>query len=400
MSANPYTGQLSPSSGGGLGGLPRRPPSGLYDNRVSIGDVIYSDVAKGAPEYLACDNAIYAKSSYSALNTALNGSAVGPSTAKTVSGISSCTWMSCGFGGGKFVALGRTAPSTSKSIYSTDAGETWSLGSGLPYSLYDGVAYGLGVFAACGNTGVGAAWAYSSDGIGWSAGTGGGPAATSNIAFGNSRFVAVVGSGATFYSTDGISWSAGAASPATGDAGPPVICSDGSKFVMLPNANNGAVSATTTTGVSWTSGSPAPPSLDYTGVTYGNGLFVAVAYNTATYITSTDGLSWTSRTLPLSSTWQAVRYGNGMFVVVSNGSECFYSTDGLSWGSLISGFKVYQSSGNLAYGNGVFIGFDENVTTSCTKLSLNYDTATHFAVPLIPSIIINGVTYNAYIRAN
>src|SRR5690606_5527398 len=56
----------------------------------------------------------------------------------------------------------------------------------------------------------------------------------------------------------------------------------------------------------------------WTSVTYGNGLFVAVAYDgTNRVMTSPDGITWTSRSAPEANVWYSVTYGNGLFVAVS-----------------------------------------------------------------------------------
>ena len=59
---------------------------------------------------------------------------------------------------------------------------------------------------------------------------------------------------------------------------------------------------------------------DWLSVTYGNGMFVAVA-NTGTgnrVMTSPDGITWTIRTSAADNEWRSVTYGNGMFVAVAN----------------------------------------------------------------------------------
>ena len=74
-------------------------------------------------------------------------------------------------------------------------------------------------------------------------------------------------------------------------------------------------------------------------VTYGNGLFVAVCsmdfeYNTCgTLMTSSDGVTWTSRTSATSSEWESVTYGNGLFVAVDGSSNAamMVSPDGMNW---------------------------------------------------------------------
>ena len=67
-------------------------------------------------------------------------------------------------------------------------------------------------------------------------------------------------------------------------------------------------------------GATLPSSSNWVSVTYGNGMFVAVANGSTAAAYSTNGSTWTASTLPSSSTWQSVTYGNGMFVAVAYGS--------------------------------------------------------------------------------
>ena len=55
-------------------------------------------------------------------------------------------------------------------------------------------------------------------------------------------------------------------------------------------------------------------------VTYGNGLFVAVAYSGSgnRVMTSPDGITWTIGTSAADNYWTSVTYGNGIFVAVAS----------------------------------------------------------------------------------
>jgi hypothetical protein len=71
-------------------------------------------------------------------------------------------------------------------------------------------------------------------------------------------------------------------------------------------------------GITWTYRTSAADN-DWKSVTYGNGLFVAVA-NTGTgnrVMTSSNGINWTTRTSAADNNWASVTYGNGVFVAVS-----------------------------------------------------------------------------------
>ena len=73
-------------------------------------------------------------------------------------------------------------------------------------------------------------------------------------------------------------------------------------------------------------------------VTYGNGLFVAVAASGVgnRVMTSPDGINWTSRTSAADNDWLGVTYGNGLFVAVATSgldNRVMTSPDGINWTS-------------------------------------------------------------------
>jgi hypothetical protein len=67
-------------------------------------------------------------------------------------------------------------------------------------------------------------------------------------------------------------------------------------------------------------------------IAYGNNTFVAFSYSTTTAASSTDGITWTLRTLPTTGNWSSTVFGNGIFF--ANGgwpSVGASSTDGITW---------------------------------------------------------------------
>jgi hypothetical protein len=76
--------------------------------------------------------------------------------------------------------------------------------------------------------------------------------------------------------------------------------------------------ASASSGITWTSRTSAADN-DWYGVTYGNGLFVAVASSGTgnRVMTSPDGITWTSRAAAADNGWLGVTYGNGTFVAVA-----------------------------------------------------------------------------------
>jgi hypothetical protein len=81
--------------------------------------------------------------------------------------------------------------------------------------------------------------------------------------------------------------------------------------------------------------------------------FVAVAYNSSASATSSDGVTWTARTMPSVRNWYAMAYGGGRFVIQGNGSTVgAYSTDGITWTTTAlpqSSFWVQTGYGNSRF---------------------------------------------------
>ncbi len=90
----------------------------------------------------------------------------------------------------------------------------------------------------------------------------------------------------------------------------------------------------------WTSRTSAADN-QWNSVTYGNGLFVAVASSGTgnRVMTSPDGINWISRTSAADNNWWSVTYGNGLFVAVARsgtGNRVMTSSDGITWTSQLS----------------------------------------------------------------
>jgi hypothetical protein len=115
-------------------------------------------------------------------------------------------------------------------------------------------------------------------------------------------------------------------------------------------------------GVNWTARTSAADN-NWQSVTYGNGLFVAVALSGTgnRVMTSLDGITWTARTSAVDNGWKSVTYGNGLFVAVANtgsGNRVMTSPDGISWTARTS--AVDNDWLGITYGNGLFVAVAES----------------------------------------
>ncbi len=121
-------------------------------------------------------------------------------------------------------------------------------------------------------------------------------------------------------------------------------------------ANNGTHEVMTSPdGVTWTPRTSAMNSA--ASVTYGNSLFVAVGSDGSGHyvMTSPDGITWTVRTPAENNPWGTVTYGNGLFVAVTSSGthRVMTSPDGITWTAQTA--AVADDWGSVAYGNGVFV---------------------------------------------
>lgn len=133
--------------------------------------------------------------------------------------------------------------------------------------------------------------------------------------------------------------------------------------VMLFSVNNDTFAQP---GVTWTSRTSAADN-NWFGITYGNGLFVAVAYSGTgnRVMTSPNGINWTIRTSAADNEWNSVAYGNGVFVAVAStgtGNRVMTSPDGITWTSRTSAADNDWFS--VTYANGLFVALASTGTAN------------------------------------
>jgi hypothetical protein len=108
-----------------------------------------------------------------------------------------------------------------------------------------------------------------------------------------------------------------------------------------------------------------PSATGYTGIAFGNGLFVAATGYTGSpgtaAATSTDGITWTPRAMPVPLEWRAMAFGAGLFVAIgtnnSNTANAVYatSTDGINWTARNMGVPAVWASITYSTALGLFI---------------------------------------------
>ena len=151
------------------------------------------------------------------------------------------------------------------------------------------------------------------------------------------------------------------------------------------SANFGnAAAASSTDGATWTART-MPSSQTWSNVAYGNNTLVSVSTTDAA-ATSTNGITWTARTMPSSSGWYSVTFGGGIFAAAGlSTAAAATSTNGITWTArtLPSSTTWYS----ISYGGGVFV-----VVSNTTAAASSTD-GTTWTARTLPSTGLSKVTY-------
>ena len=79
------------------------------------------------------------------------------------------------------------------------------------------------------------------------------------------------------------------------------------------------------------------PSANWGGIAFGNGIFVAVAYDSDIAAYSSNGIVWNSSVNASNALWYSTAFANGLFVAPAIGStNASYSANGITWNSSAS----------------------------------------------------------------
>lgn len=204
-------------------------------------------------------------------------------------------WLESAYGNGVFVYTGYNNAYT---LTSPD-GDTWTEQASLPFTRANGL-YFTGTKFICAQDYASSMVAMSTDGVNWNS----------------------VSTGTSGYWYD-----------ITGDT-------TGNTLVLVGDSINAsyAIKTSLDAGATW-SQSNFSVAAHWTGIVYGNGLFVAVGSNGSTeYVShSIDGVTWsTAATLPnvSTTTLDRILYGNGVFLITGDNTNfVLLSTDGITWTS-------------------------------------------------------------------
>lgn len=232
------------------------------------------------------------------------------------------------------------------------SGGTGSTGPGVIGVGNPGGSGGTGYFLAVSSAASNPVMA-SVDGTAWAGYGGTVSIAWRRVAYGLGVIVSVAPTGVNAsYSYNGSTWFTGSGCGAVLD-----VAFDIGVFVAV---GNNAIYRSTD-GINWSSQS-VPQANNWIAITFGAGLFVAVADSGSNKVmTSPDGITWTLRTHVGATLYTGVTFGNGLFVAVGQinaGNAVMTSPDGITWTLQTTPVSLGVASDRwyaVAYGNGYYV---------------------------------------------
>lgn len=100
------------------------------------------------------------------------------------------------------------------------------------------------------------------------------------------------------------------------------------------------------------------------GITYGNGIFVAVGKSGTVYY-SEDGINWSAGSVETSLDLNSISYGNGKFIIVGGAGAVYLSSDGVTWEE--RDYGISDTLYDIAYNNNMFVAVGEDGVTYYTE---------------------------------
>ena len=175
----------------------------------------------------------------------------------------------------------------------------------------------------------------------------------------------------------------------------------GGLFVAVARSGTGNRIMTSADGVDWTLRS-TPADNDWRAITYGNGLFVATSYE-GTIMTSPNGINWTLRSSPAALRWLGVTYGSGpgLFVAVASSGgvqRVITSPDGITW-TLRTAYSSYNWQA-VTYGNGWYVALSTDTTGTAAIMRSNDGINWSLSTPPPPNQNWQSVAYGAGVFAS
>jgi hypothetical protein len=169
----------------------------------------------------------------------------------------------------------------------------------------------------------------------------------------------------------------------------------GNGYYLAINSTGNTIYYTSSITNAWTSLSTTlPTSVTWTGLTFGNGIFVLIASSSiySYYNPNATSAYWYCSLLPSSSNWSSIVYNSNLFVMASSSTDFpAYSNDGVSW----------SASTNITYST--INSFSPTLPTSISNIQLWLDAKDNNTLILSGSSVTqwkdkSGLGYNATVH--
>lgn len=210
-----------------------------------------------------------------------------------------------------------------------------------------------------------------------------------DAAYGNGVYV-VVGLDATIAtSPDGITWTIRRMSTAQMNLN--AVAFANGKFIAVgggtPTKIAGGLVMTSTNGSDWTINETVAGNTNaqFFDIVYGNNVWVITGSSSTPLLSSADGVTWTSRSVPGGVIPGTGSFGNGRFVFSGNGNTVITSTDGITWTrNAVAGTPGASSPyiGDVAFGGGKFVAIGRDSSFNGAAYT-SADAVTWTAAPAI-----------------
>jgi len=303
-------------------------------------------------------------------------------------------WYAVNYLNGQFIAVNGSYKNLSNislnddSVMTSPDGIYWKYQYTPPGLLWHDITFGNGLYVASGGK-LNNLIMTSPDSIVWTLED------TSNIsnrqfaysvAFGNGIFVAVIESYASetfklaMWSTDGIIWDDNTSTPLGTKGWHRIAYGNGIFVAITYDFTNNVTQQVMTSpdGVIWTLRTTPLTNKPWNNISFNNNLFVVVGSDN-NIMTSPDGIVWSLSIItpatPLYN-WTDVSYGNGVFVAVSNtgldNTVLISSDNGATW-VLQTISTVPKKWASIVFGNGMFVVTGSETSASNGRIMTSTD---------------------------
>lgn len=256
--------------------------------------------------------------------------------------------------------------------------ETWTIQSSPTTQNLWSVCYGGGQFVAVGEGGT---IITSPDGSTWTKRVSGNSLWLVSVGYGNGLFVAVGDQGTILTSPDGVAWT----TRRTGGTRINAVTFGNGIFLAV---DEGGGSWKSSDGINWSFNSTYFGGTQLRGLVFVPPTFVVTGASGRIQVTS-DGESWTPRTINTTAFVESIAYGRGTYVVLGASNLTFTSRDSVTWTPQKNSPAYFHGVG---YFNELFVGATDNGSIVTSPDGKDWTVRTTGSTQLLIAVANNDTT--------